>query len=472
MGFSRYKPKQAAHLAARKGSLRDCIEEAQGNAGEFLHPYDSKSIKLSRHPDSGNRQDRMQAYIDAIRSEAVQARKLAEQIDNLSQHAPTPTRKQAAMTDSTTIDKGKTAKKERRATDKPRAANTRSGFNPLHPSMELPPEQLIRLLGLESKKIRKHKRSRPVATQPAKASPDTDSGSLPPELERTTAAPADTQAPVARSTHRQREYERAKEQGASKASRHLWLPALAVGMVCGAAVSAYLFWMEPRHDVPDTPAASTGNKVKRAPVAAPTAKPVIEKTAPTSKPASTLPEKHDPAWQATIETREKTLRNEARQRFEKRLKQAEQVPQRRTRPTEQAVAPPQDNAAGAEMPAVQDLPLAPLPAGTSQPETLEPGLSEGTTTPATAADTETAANSKIPVQEADNSMDSMTPEPVNSFHAPETTPVEGGNPGELHNQAQDPGATTDTFVQPAIDNTGTASSETDIPVSENPGELF
>ena len=185
-----------------------------------------------------------------MRSEAVQARRLAEQINNLSQNAPTQTRKQAVMTDSTTTDSEKMQKNQRRATDKPRAASVRSSFNPLHPSMELPPEQLIRLLGLESKKIRKQKRKQPAPAQQTTVDPEATTA-LPPELERSGPAPANNHAyQKPRSTHRQREYEQAREQGDSKIRRGLWLPALAAGLICGAAASAYLFWMQPQHDSP------------------------------------------------------------------------------------------------------------------------------------------------------------------------------------------------------------------------------
>lgn len=41
-----------------------------------------------------------------------------------------------------------------------RAANHRMTFNPLHPSMELPPDQLIRLMGMHAKQMQKERRKR------------------------------------------------------------------------------------------------------------------------------------------------------------------------------------------------------------------------------------------------------------------------------------------------------------------------
>jgi hypothetical protein len=320
MGFSRHRPKQSANLAACKGVHRDYLEEAQKNTRGIQKASENKGIKSDQHPDSGYLQDPVQAYLAEMRSEAVQARRLAEQIDNLLQNAPAQTRKQAVMTDSTTIDSEKMQKNQRRATDKPRAANVRSSFNPLHPSMELPPEQLIRLLGLESKKIRKQKRKQAAPVQRTTASSDASTAALPPELERSKPVTTNKPIPEARSTHRQREYELAKEQqGAARHHRSLWLPALTAGLICGAAASAYLFWMQPQHNSPETTAAPAVSKVNRSSAASLPGKTITSKPAAVKKSAPVPAKKNDAAWQATIEARAKRLRDEAKQRFGQRL---------------------------------------------------------------------------------------------------------------------------------------------------------
>lgn len=293
MGFFKHKPEDSTNSPEPKAVSRDYVEEIQRKA------WQTKQA---------------QAHMANLRSEAVQARRLAEQINNLSHHSPTPKRKKT-MTDSTTIDSGKMLSKQRRASDKPRAAGARSSFNPLHPSMELPPEQLIRLLGLESKKIRKPKRAQatPVRKKAATAT------SLPSAPERAEPTPQVAPQPPARSTHRQREYECAKSQGSSKHRLGLWMPALVTGLVCGIAVSAYLFWLQPGNDAAARSPDPAANKVKISPTnnSRQKAPPVAA-----AKPKPTTVIKDDSAWLATIDAQAKRLRTEARQRFNRRLEQA------------------------------------------------------------------------------------------------------------------------------------------------------
>jgi hypothetical protein len=63
------------------------------------------------------------------------------------------------MKNDTIANPGKDRQATRKAVDTPPAAGGKAHFNPLHPSMELPPEQLIRLLGVESKKTRRQDKS-------------------------------------------------------------------------------------------------------------------------------------------------------------------------------------------------------------------------------------------------------------------------------------------------------------------------
>ncbi|MEA3243761.1 MAG: hypothetical protein U9Q19_10065 [Pseudomonadota bacterium] len=69
------------------------------------------------------------------------------------------------MTESSIFDPGHSQHQKPGIKNKPSAGRGALAFNPLHPSMELPPEQLIRLLGMESKKTRKHMKTRRSSKQ-------------------------------------------------------------------------------------------------------------------------------------------------------------------------------------------------------------------------------------------------------------------------------------------------------------------
>ena len=71
------------------------------------------------------------------------------------------------MTESSIFGPGHSQHQKPGIKNKPSAGRGRGAlaFNPLHPSMELPPEQLIRLLGMESKKTRKHMKTRRSSKQ-------------------------------------------------------------------------------------------------------------------------------------------------------------------------------------------------------------------------------------------------------------------------------------------------------------------
>jgi hypothetical protein len=407
----------------------------------------------------------MQAYTAQIRSEAVQARRLAEQIDSLSQNTATQTRrKQAVMTDSTTIDSGQTQKKQRRATDKPRAANVRSSFNPLHPSMELPPEQLIRLLGLESKKIRKQKRSQPAPAQRTTASPSA-STKLPTEKPvRSEPAPAASQT---RSTHRQREYEHARKQGNSKGRRGLWVPALATGLICGIVVSTYLFWMQPDHGTTTTAAAPAPNKVTRSPVTSAPRKPATKTAAPKAKSTPPSAAKNDPAWLATIEARGKHLRDEAKQRFEQRLKRAVPAPSVAAVPV---VTPTQPEVVTPVKPETVTT-VEPALVTTGEPEVVTTGLPEVMTTGVTAVEPETAAEGEILVEDSDNPTAGLVSEAVDeSLQTTETPSFEESNPGEL---IEDPVPATNAEPTNQLrDENALSTPVVDAPPKESATELF
>jgi hypothetical protein len=77
------------------------------------------------------------------------------------------------MTESSIFASGHSLHPQPGTNNKPAAGRGALAFNPLHPSMELPPEQLIRLLGMESKKTRKHMKTR-RASNPQKSRPAID----------------------------------------------------------------------------------------------------------------------------------------------------------------------------------------------------------------------------------------------------------------------------------------------------------
>jgi hypothetical protein len=60
------------------------------------------------------------------------------------------------MNESSIFDPQHSQQPQANVKNKPTKGRGVLTFNPLHPSQELPPEQLIRLLGMESKKTRKH----------------------------------------------------------------------------------------------------------------------------------------------------------------------------------------------------------------------------------------------------------------------------------------------------------------------------
>ncbi len=391
MGFFNRKPKQRAKPAISKGIRRGHLKEAQRNARTDQQATDSNTYLIS-DLETGGWLDQLQTPMARIRSEAVQARKLAEQIDSLSRNEPAQTRKQAVMTDSTTVKPGNVGEKQRRATDKPRAAKVRSTFNPLHPSMELPPEQLIRLLGLESKKIRKQRRAK---TGPEQQTPTTTGKSTPPpELERQEATkttketePARSESQQtrsesgrtppesqrARSARRQREYERATKRNESKNGRSLWLSALAVGLICGIAGAVYLFGMQPDQGTTTKATVPVTSKVNRKPVSSASGKPATKAPTTADKAKQTPAANNDPAWLATIDARKKHLRDGAEQRFEQRLMQAAQKSSIVAAP----IAPPQPKAVSTETPVTTVAPEASIPpvAPAAHSET---GIGDGT----------------------------------------------------------------------------------------------
>jgi len=252
-----------------------------------------------------------------LRSEAVRARRLAEHIENLSQETAAYKHKwKHTMTDSTIVDPGHKQRLQRRADDKSGSSGSQLNFNPLHPSMELPPEQLIRLLGMESKKIRKSRKTHRSPKQaPAATLPTAD------DQADATPSPAKPQPQSVRPVDRSIQYEHCEPPQVFDNGRSgLLMPSLLVGVVAGIAISGYLFWHQPEDvAVQKAPAPAVVKKPQKKPLP----KSELVKRIPATKQKMTAQE--EAAWQASVEAREQRLRATAKQRLAERTSQ-QQVP--------------------------------------------------------------------------------------------------------------------------------------------------
>ena len=229
---------------------RDYVAEVQQRAEQLAETAAESGAQSD--PTGSRRQYRnVQEEMARLRSEAIQARRLAEQIEMVSlQNQPSQ-----GTQDMVQASKQKSATSrgpEKGTSEKAPAGGNRMAFNPLHPSMELPPEQLIRLLGLETKKTRKQDarqaRKRPETPAPRSAGHDTKpSAQLPPPIrpQRSRAAAAHTRTEKSRSG--------------------LLLPAIAVGVLAGVAASGYFFWYQDGPVVGTRPTASAVSAPVRKP---------------------------------------------------------------------------------------------------------------------------------------------------------------------------------------------------------------
>ena len=170
----------------------------------------------------------MAAEMAKLRSEAIQARRLAEHIQMLANPAGTGKREHKPMT--TSLGNREHAQEKRRHTDNRATGGSQLSFNPLHPSSELPPEQLIRLLGLETKKTRKQQKSRkPTSSKQLRPKPENG-----PETE--TSLIAENRPSRKKGTRKV-----ADSQVFGGKRPGFLLPSIVAGALAGAAISAYLF---------------------------------------------------------------------------------------------------------------------------------------------------------------------------------------------------------------------------------------
>lgn len=257
---------------------------------------------------------RIAAEMAKLRGEAIQARRLAEHIQMLASPAGTGKREQKPMNTSLS-NRQQDVQEKRRRTDSRVTGGSQLSFNPLHPSSELPPEQLIRLLGMETRKTRKQPKS---AKNTASRQPGTSQG--------TGQEPAGTFTAEKRHSHRKSARAVTDSQIFGSKRKGLLVSSIVSGALAGVAISAYLFLGETppstatarnTSSVSVTPERTppgarirpvTGEKPVRQPSPAKTLAAEISKTVATVSPAQ-------------IQTEQKRLRAEAEQRLAERLAQ-------------------------------------------------------------------------------------------------------------------------------------------------------
>ncbi len=322
-----------------------CIQRAETIRRKAQH-YTNLSEQTGKQCNDRHRasQQREQAEREmaALRAEAVQARRLASHIENL--HQPANVQQKGRIMSSTISDPGHAQRMTRRETDTPHSTGSQLSFNPLHPSMELPPEHLIRLLGLENKPKRRKKRPASTAT---------------PSVKQKSAGPATKDKPVKLSlpatppASAEREKDMASTPFDEKPRRNLVVASLAAGVVAGIGLSLYLFWGNPgevtvtatqktpphRTEKSLHPSPATNKAMKPAmvppaaassaapPVKAPTvaATPAITEAAPATVESSVQGTviRENLLPQADIEIEQARLRDEAENRFAERMLQEE-----------------------------------------------------------------------------------------------------------------------------------------------------
>ena len=283
------------------------------------------------------------------------------------------------MTESSIFTSGNSQQSKPGMKKQPAEGRGALAFNPLHPSMELPPEQLIRLLGMESKKTRKHMKVQRSPTkhteQPAikkekiqQSADEQHSHRATEENELQISQELQQPAPIADKQDKQRksgqqkpepqpvavaphpmEYERNTPPVFEKRIPGWLLPAMVVGLVAGVTVSGFLFWFQspsavkqkapaplvssesrhrqtPKQQANNQPvkrkATSDGGETAKAKAQA-KAQAEAQAQAQAQAPAKTVPSVHDANWQAAIEAEQQRLRSDAEQRLNGQLARME-----------------------------------------------------------------------------------------------------------------------------------------------------
>ena len=313
---------------------RDYVAEVQQRAKQLAETAADSAAQTDR---SGSRLQygHVQEEMARLRSQAIQARRLEEQIEMVSLKNQ-PSQGTQDMVQTSQQDSETSRRTEKSTGQNAPAKGKRTAFNPLHPSMELPPEHLIRLLGLETKKTRK---------KPARQAPKRTQTPVPRSASGTDAELAPQLPPPIRP---QRSRAAAAQTRAKKSRSSLLLPAIGVGVLAGVAASGYFFWYQDSPVVATEPTASAVSAPERKPPrpdelatlrAGPTSKPGLPEAVPsepaakpatptaagtvhrTAPPASLASGAKDATWRAAAEAERQRLRTEAEQRFAERLRQ-------------------------------------------------------------------------------------------------------------------------------------------------------
>ncbi len=466
MGIRKRKPVVTPARAQQQPQPIDSAyaAEVRRRAEELAKPVEKTGENGGQVRSHQRRQAEQQ--MAKLRSETVRARRLAEHIENLSQEAVAYKHKRKqVMTDMTIVDPGHAQRLRRRTGDKPAPSGSRLNFNPLHPSMELPPEQLIRLLGMESKKIRKSTKARHTPKQ-------TPSATLPPADTQadSTPAPAKAQPQAVHPADCSIQYERCEPPQVFDNGRSgLLVPSLLVGMVAGIAISSYLFWYQPADTaVQKTPVPIVAKPpqklqpkhqmVKRTPVPIAPVAPVtpVAQVAPVTPPATPAAEQkmsaqENAAWQATIEAQQQRLSATAKKRLAERVSQLQETSQ-------QVELPPAP---------VSDASPVPVPEPATAPEPVIGAVTPMDMAPEALPETTPEMNSDdslpAPIQAAIKTPDVQEPfTEVNKLPRRKRTGYQAVNGGELNPKEIKP----DTNTLPVTP--GEITEEMPVPVEAIP----
>ncbi len=270
-----WKKQQSAHPPVTPRPARPASHQrADEIRHKAQHYTDITEQSGDQHHDqrkASRQREQAEKEMAALRAEALQARRLATHIENL--HQPAKVQRKGRIMDTTIADPGQAQRMQRRTSDTPSPGSVQLSFNPLHPSMELPPEQLIRLLGLENKTKRRRKKRTPVATH---ARENSSAHSTHSDKKIKLLLP---ETPPA-SAERERDM---VTPPFAEPGRGLVVPSLVVGAVAGIAISAYLI-LSGEADVapPVTQAAPAAKPAKHASPAA-----NLRKAEPVTLPAAT-----------------------------------------------------------------------------------------------------------------------------------------------------------------------------------------
>lgn len=309
---------------------RDYVAEVQRRLAHLTQESERTPATVSEPSLPDKQRQRIEREMASLRAEALKARRLAEQIENLSRET-TRLKRKSVMTESFTPSPERIEHESRRKVDTSKSGGSQLSFNPLHPSMELPPEQLIRLLGLETKKIRKGKKAHGQASD---KHPRFNTQHL--EIRQEPVKPAPLILPVSREHRRVRSDVHNERRG-------ILLPAVVMGVLVGVAAAGYLFLSKPpiatiqpavaesgsgaaNSQQPAQPPDQSGKRFQpdHSPVAAsPTGNPAESTQVATPPLANDMVMPVTPDRQAAIDAELARLRAEAEERFARQMSRVE-----------------------------------------------------------------------------------------------------------------------------------------------------